>query len=140
MRSLGVQGEGKDKYDNVRIGINGRMDTLQAAILLEKLAIFPDEIVGRNRVAARYDELLPADFKRPVLAEGASSVWAQYTVRTSERDVWLKRLKAQGVPAMVYYPRPLHRQAADQGFPIAREHLAATAGLAPTRLSLSVPP
>ncbi len=140
MRSLRVHGQGKDKYDNVRIGINGRMDTLQAAILLEKLAIFPDEIVGRNRVAARYDELLPADFKRPVLAEGASSVWAQYTVRTSERDVWLKRLKAQGVPAMVYYPRPLHRQAAYEGFPIAGEHLAATARLAETVLSLPMHP
>src|SRR5258708_5057847 len=86
MRSLRVHGQGKDKYDNVRIGINCRMDTLQAAILLEKLAIFPDEIVGRNRVAARYDELLPAEFKRPVLAEGPSSVWAPYTVRASEPD------------------------------------------------------
>lgn len=140
MRSLRVHGQGGDKYDNVRIGINGRLDTLQAAVLLEKLAIFPDEIAARNRVAQRYDKLLPANFKRPVLAEGTSSVWAQYTVRTSERDGWLKRLKSQGVPAMVYYQRPLHRQAAYEHFPVAGDRLAATARLAETVLSLPMHP
>lgn len=140
IRSLRVHGQGTDKYDNVRVGINGRLDTLQAAILLEKLSIFPGEIVARNRVATRYDELLPAGFKRPARADGASSVWAQYTVRTNQRDDWLKRLKAEGVPAMVYYPRPLHRQAAYKGFPIAGEHLAATARLAGTVLSLPMHP
>lgn len=140
IRSLRVHGQGTDKYDNVRVGINGRMDTLQAAILLEKLVIFPDEIVARNQVATRYDELLPADFRRPVLADGANSVWAQYTVCTSERDDWLKRLKAQSVPAMIYYPRPLHRQPAYERFPVAGEQLAATARLAETVLSLPMHP
>ena len=140
IRSLRVHGQGMDKYDNVRIGINGRMDTLQAAVLLEKLAIFPDEIVARNRVAAHYAELLPANFKRPVLVDGASSVWAQYTVRTSGRDEWLRRLKANGVPAAVYYPRPLHRQSAYESFPIAGDHLAASMRLAETVLSLPMHP
>lgn len=140
IRSLRMHGQGTDKYDNVRVGINGRLDTLQAAILLEKLAIFPDEILARNRVAARYGELLPLEFERPVVAAGASSVWAQYTVRTSDRDYWVERLKAQGMPAMVYYPRPLHRQTAYKDFPIANDDLIASARLAETVLSLPMHP
>jgi dTDP-4-amino-4,6-dideoxygalactose transaminase len=140
MRSLRVHGQGRDKYDNVRIGINGRLDTLQAAVLLEKLAIFPDEIVARDRVAAAYDELLPEEFLRPVLAAGARSVWAQYTVRTRDRDDWLSRLKARGVSAMVYYPRPLHRQTAYEGFPTATNRLVVSERLAETVVSLPMHP
>lgn len=140
IRSLRVHGQGKDKYDNVRVGINGRLDTLQAAILLEKLAIFPDEILARNRVAARYGELLPRDFKRPALAAGANSVWAQYTVRTSDRDHWMKRLKTQGIPAMVYYPQPLHGQTAYKDLPVADDGLTTSARLAETVLSLPMHP
>jgi dTDP-4-amino-4,6-dideoxygalactose transaminase len=139
LRSLRVHGQGTDKYDNVRVGINGRLDTLQAAILLEKLAIFPDEIAARDHVAARYGEFLPAGLKRPVIIDGATSVWAQYTVRTSDRDGWAKCLKEQGVPAMVYYRRPLHRQAPYEGFPIAGD-LAATDRLAGSVLSLPMHP
>lgn len=140
IRSLRVHGQGKDKYDNVRVGINGRLDTLQAAILLEKLSIFCDEIAARDRVAACYGEFLPAGFKRPVVIEGATSVWAQYTVRTDDRDGRLKCLKERGVPAMVYYPRPLHRQTPYRGFPIAGERLDATDRLAGSVLSLPMHP
>jgi dTDP-4-amino-4,6-dideoxygalactose transaminase len=116
MRSLRVHGQGRDKYENVRVGINGRLDTLQAAILLQKLQIFPQEIADRNRVALAYHKLLPEAFGRPVVIDDAMSVWAQYTIRTADRDGWLRKLKRQGIPAAVYYPRPLHRQRAYEGY------------------------
>jgi dTDP-4-amino-4,6-dideoxygalactose transaminase len=140
IRSLRIHGQGRDKYDNVRVGINGRLDTLQAAILLEKLTIFPEEIEARNRVSARYDEILPATFKRPHIIDGASSVWAQYTVRTHARDDWLECLKREGVPVAVYYARPLHRQAAYRDCPTASARLVTSDQLAATVLSLPMHP
>jgi dTDP-4-amino-4,6-dideoxygalactose transaminase len=140
MRSLRVHGQGKDKYHNVRVGINGRLDTLQAAILIEKLEIFPDEVAARDRVAARYADVLPRTVVRPTIAKGASSVWAQYTIRTRDRDRCLDRLREHGVPAAVYYPQPLHRQPAYEGFPIAGDRLDATTALAASVLSLPMHP
>jgi dTDP-4-amino-4,6-dideoxygalactose transaminase len=140
IRSLRVHGKGKDKYDNVRVGINGRLDTIQAAILLEKLAIFADEIGARARVAARYDELLPSGVKRPVVIDKATSVWAQYTVRMDARDDWLTQLKRLGVPAAIYYARPLHRQPAYERYPRADAGLPATDRLASAVLSLPMHP
>jgi dTDP-4-amino-4,6-dideoxygalactose transaminase len=140
IRSLRVHGQGKDKYDNVRVGINGRLDTLQAAILLEKLVIFADEIEARDRVAARYDKLLPSGVKRPVVIDKATSVWAQYTVRIDARDDWLTRLKRLGVPAAIYYARPLHRQPAYQHHPRAGSGLSATDRLVSAVLSLPMHP
>jgi dTDP-4-amino-4,6-dideoxygalactose transaminase len=119
MRSLRVHGQGEDKYDNVRIGMNARLDTLQAAILLAKLEIFADEIEARQRAAARYDALLADLVTTPFLREEASSTWAQYTVRSPDRDALRKRLAAAGIPTAVYYPRPLHRQTAYRDFPVA---------------------
>jgi dTDP-4-amino-4,6-dideoxygalactose transaminase len=110
MRSLRVHGQGSNKYDNVRIGMNGRLDTLQAAILLEKLAIFPDEIEARERVAARYSQLLPDTVRTPVLAQGATSVWAQYTIQVDNREAVQAACKEAGVPTAVYYPIPLSQQ------------------------------
>ncbi len=99
------------KYLNTRMGFNSRLDTIQAAILLEKLAIFPDEIEKRNEVAARYsaalDNVVDAT---PFVKEGFRSVWAQYTIEVSERDKFQAHMKARGVPTMVYYPIPLHLQ------------------------------
>jgi dTDP-4-amino-4,6-dideoxygalactose transaminase len=141
MQSLRVHGQGRDKYDNVRIGINGRLDTIQAAILLQKLTIFPEEIAARNRIAAAYDEMLPAACGRPVVIKDATSVWAQYTIRTADRDGRLRHLKQQGIPAMVYYPRPLHRQLPYQSFPVAGGRgLPVTEGLADSVLSLPMHP
>src|SRR5207302_6464074 len=96
IRSLRVHGQGKDKYDNVRVGINGRLDTIQAAILLEKLAIFADEVEARGRTAARYDEVLPSGVKRRAVIEQATPVWAQCTERMEARDDWLTRLERPG--------------------------------------------
>lgn len=121
VRSLRVHGQGADRYDNVRIGMTGRLDTIQAAILIEKLKIFADEIAVRNRVARRYNEALADVATVPRVPEGYTSVWAQYTIRLKpgRRDKLADDLKAQGIPTAVYYPRPLHRLAAYTGFPLA---------------------
>jgi len=119
LRSLRVHGQGSDKYDNVRIGINGRIDTLQAAILLVKLGVFPGEIVARQQVAGRYAELLAEVVQTPTVPEGSVSAWAQYTVRVANRDNVAVALKDAGIPTAVYYPRPLHQQTAYRGFPTA---------------------
>lgn len=119
MRSLRVHGQGSNKYDNVRIGMNGRLDTLQAAILMEKLAIFPDEIEARQRVADRYSQRLSNAVEVPELIEGATSVWAQYTIQVDERDLLAESCKAAGIPTAVYYPIPLSRQSAYGHFPAA---------------------
>lgn len=121
LRSLRVHGQGSDKYDNVRIGINGRIDTLQAAILLVKIGIFPGEIDARQQVAARYGTLLSDAVVTPVVPEGAVSAWAQYTVRVPDRDRVAASLKAAGIPTAVYYPRPLHQQTAYRSYPAAAD-------------------
>jgi dTDP-4-amino-4,6-dideoxygalactose transaminase len=121
MRSLRVHGEGHDKYDCVRIGMNGRLDTLQAAVLIEKLKLFPDEIAARERSARRYSAALADVASVPVIARGSSSVWAQYTIRlpSGRRNMVAASLKRQGIPTAVYYPLPLHRQEPYRRFPIA---------------------
>jgi dTDP-4-amino-4,6-dideoxygalactose transaminase len=121
MRSLRVHGEGRDKYDCARIGLNGRLDTIQAAVLIEKLKIFPEEIVARERVARRYCAGLADLAAVPRLAHGSTSVWAQYTIRlpAGTRDDLAAALKPQGIPTAIYYPIPLHRQRPYQDFPVA---------------------
>ena len=98
------------KYLNMRVGMNARMDTLQAAILLQKLTIFTDEIAARNRVAARYADGLRDVVRAPRVIHGGVSVWAQYTIETNDRDGLAAHLRGEGVPTAVYYPVPLHRQ------------------------------
>jgi dTDP-4-amino-4,6-dideoxygalactose transaminase len=121
IRSLRVHGEGRGKYDCVRIGLNGRMDTIQAAVLLEKLKIFPEELLARERIARRYSVRLGDVATVPRLAPGSTSVWAQYTIRVASgrRDELAAALKACGIPTAVHYPIPLHRQEAYQRFPVA---------------------
>src|SRR5215203_3362525 len=108
MRSIRVHGEGVDKYENVRIGLNARLDTIQAAVLLEKLKIFPDEIQKRNVVAGRYNKLLQGLVEVPTAPEHSVSVWAQYTIRISggRRDSVAQKLRAEGIPTAIYYPKP----------------------------------
>ena len=118
MRSLRVHGQGEDKYDNVRIGLNARLDTLQAAVLLAKLEVFADEIKARQEAATRYDTLLGSMATTPPLIPGATSAWAQYTIRSQDRDALKQCLGAAGVPSVVYYTRPLHQQTAYRDFPI----------------------
>ncbi|MBI1197693.1 MAG: aminotransferase class I/II-fold pyridoxal phosphate-dependent enzyme [Phenylobacterium sp.] len=105
------------KYLNMRIGMNARMDTIQAAVLLQKLTIFADEIEARNRVAARYAAGLGDVVRVPRVIDGGVSVWAQYVIETDDRDGLAGHLRAEGIPTAVYYPVPLHRQAPYAGFP-----------------------
>jgi dTDP-4-amino-4,6-dideoxygalactose transaminase len=105
------------KYLNMRVGMNSRMDTLQAAVLLQKLSIFADEIEARNRVAARYAEGLSDVVVTPRVIEGGVSVWAQYTIEAGERDGLAAHLRAEGIPTAVYYPVPLHQQPPYRSYP-----------------------
>lgn len=138
LRSVRVHGHGSDKYDNVRLGLTGRLDTIQAAILIEKLKIFPDEIVARNRVAARYNERLADVAIVPRVAANCTSVWAQYTIRipAGTRDAFSAKLKAKGVPTAIYYPKPLHRQTAYRMYPSAEGGLPASDRLSDEVISL----
>lgn len=126
LRSYRVHGKGKDKYDNVRIGMNSRLDTIQAAILIEKLAAFPQELINRNVAADKYTTELSNRFKTPIVPDGYVSSWAQYTVIAENRDAEMAKYKAQGVPTMVYYGTCMHQQTAfrhlnysDSDFPVA---------------------
>jgi dTDP-4-amino-4,6-dideoxygalactose transaminase len=121
IRSLRVHGEGRGKYDCVRVGLNGRLDTIQAAVLMEKLKIFPEEILARERIARRYSTGLADVATVPRLAPGSTSVWAQYTIRlpSGRRDGLAAALKMEGIPTAIHYPVPLHRQQPYQRFPIA---------------------
>lgn len=117
MDSIRLHGKGREKYDNVRIGMNSRLDTLQAAILIEKLAVFPEEVVARDRVAARYTEGLKDVARTPKLIDGATSVWAQYTLIVEDRDAIQAKCKEAGVPTMVYYPMALSQQTGYKHYP-----------------------
>ncbi len=112
MRSIRVHGGGGAKYDIVRPGLNSRLDTLQAAVLLAKLTVFEDELAARRRIAARYDDRLRDIVTVPARPNGAQSAWALYTIQTDRRDKLAEALKARGVPTAVYYPRPMHLQPA----------------------------
>jgi dTDP-4-amino-4,6-dideoxygalactose transaminase len=143
LKSLRVHGQGSDKYDNVRIGMNARLDTIQAAVLRQKLTIFADEIAARNRIADRYGELLSDVVAVPRLSDGCASVWAQYTVRLPprcDRDRVAEQLKAAQIPTAVYYAKPLHRQTAYRHYPVAGNGLPISDRLAGEVLSLPMHP
>jgi dTDP-4-amino-4,6-dideoxygalactose transaminase len=138
LKSVRVHGGGSDKYDNVRLGLTARLDTIQAAVLIEKLKIFGDEIETRNRVAKRYSEALKDIATVPVVPAGYMSVWAQYTIRLApeKRDVLAKALQAEGIPTAIYYAKPLHQQTAYRDFPVAQAGLAVSERLADEVISL----
>jgi dTDP-4-amino-4,6-dideoxygalactose transaminase len=138
LKSVRIHGQGADKYDNVRLGLTGRLDTIQAAVLIEKLKIFRDEIVTRNRVAQRYSTALKDIATVPVVPEDYESVWAQYTIRlaTGQRDLLAKALQAEGIPTAIYYAKPLHRQTAYRHFPVAGNGLPVSEKLADEVISL----
>jgi UDP-2-acetamido-2-deoxy-ribo-hexuluronate aminotransferase len=122
LRSVRVHGQGSDKYDNIRIGLTARLDTMQAAILIEKLKIFEDEIAARNKVAERYARGLRDVAAVPQVVAGCTSVWAQYTIRLPkgvDRDGFAAALRTKGVPTAVYYPKSMHQQTAYRDFPVA---------------------
>jgi dTDP-4-amino-4,6-dideoxygalactose transaminase len=138
IESLRVHGQGKDKYENIRIGLTGRLDTVQAAVLLEKLKIFPEEIAARNRVAERYGASLGNLAVVPRVPDGFSSVWAQYTIRLAPgtRDGIAAELRQQGIPTTIYYPKPLHRQEAYRHYPVVDGGVPVSDRLAEEVLSL----
>jgi dTDP-4-amino-4,6-dideoxygalactose transaminase len=140
LRSIRVHGQGADKYDNVRIGMTGRLDTIQAAVLIEKLKIFQDEIEARNRVAERYAAGLKDVAIVPEVASGYGSVWAQYTIRVEKRDALAAVLQTRGVPTAIYYPKPLHRQEPYKRYPVAGNGLPVTEKLAAEVISLPMHP
>ncbi len=140
LRSIRVHGQGADKYDNVRIGMTGRLDTIQAAVLIEKLKIFQDEIEARNRVAVRYAEGFKDVAIVPEVASGYGSVWAQYTIRVEKRDALAAVLQTRGVPTAIYYPKPLHRQEPYKRYPVAGNGLPVTDKLAAEVISLPMHP
>jgi dTDP-4-amino-4,6-dideoxygalactose transaminase len=142
IESLRVHGQGVDKYDNTRIGITGRLDSIQAAVLIEKLAIFPDEIDARQRIAQRYTNALKDVVTVPRVPDGYTSVWAQYTIRLTPatRADFAAALKADGIPTAVYYPRPLHRQTAYRHFPVVDGGVPVSERLADDVISLPMHP
>src|SRR5205085_11614290 len=112
LRSIRIHGQGRDKYENVRIGVNSRLDTIQAAILIEKLKILPDELEAREQIARRYSEKLGRSnrIRVPQIVEGARSTWAQYTIQIPDRDRVKAELAAEGIPAQICYTTPLSAQ------------------------------
>lgn len=144
LQSLRVHGKGTMKYDNVRIGLNSRLDTLQAAVLSVKLKAFREyEVEDINKVAKRYTELLDGIVKTPVVPEGFYSSWAQYTIQLDsrqERDGLQARLKEEGIPSMIYYPKPMHRQQAFADLSFRNEDYKNTNQLCETVLSLPMHP
>jgi dTDP-4-amino-4,6-dideoxygalactose transaminase len=142
IRSLHVHGQGTDKYDNVRIGVNSRLDTVQAAVLLQKLAVFADEIDKRQIVAARYDEGLSDVAVTPQVMDGCVSTWAQYTIRIplGTRDAFIAHCKSRGVPTAIYYPKPLHQQTAYKRFVVAGNGLPVSERVAHEVVALPMHP
>ena len=134
--SIRVHGQGVDKYENTRLGLTARMDTLQAAILIEKMKLFPAEIEARNRVALWYNHMLGKRIQTPIVRMGATSVWAQYTILVDDRDKVIDRLKADGVPTAIYYPRPLHQQPPYAKYPVSPKGLAVTEAICKRVMSL----
>lgn len=143
LQSLRIHGQSnEDKYQNIRIGINGRMDTLQAAILIEKLTIFPEELSLRQRVADRYSHGLGDVATTPYVVPHCQSAWAQYTLKVDpeKRKNIMEELKKEGIPSVIYYPLPLHHQEAYKHYPCATLTLPVSEGLAHSVLSLPMHP
>ena len=119
--SLRMHGQGQDRYEHVRIGMTSRLDTIQAAVLREKLRVFPEEIERRDEIALRYSSVFRdiSGVKIPEVVQNARSVWAQYTLRVKNRQILQNYLKEQGIPTAIYYPIPLNRQLPYREYPSA---------------------
>jgi dTDP-4-amino-4,6-dideoxygalactose transaminase len=139
LRSLRAHGRGKHKYTHERVGTNSRLDTLQAAILIEKLAIFPEELLARQDIANRYSAKLQGA-QTPNLTHGAASAWAQYTIVVDNRDEVARSVEAAGIPTAVHYPLPLPKQPAFAGSTIAPGGIPVSEWLAAHVLSLPMHP
>jgi UDP-2-acetamido-2-deoxy-ribo-hexuluronate aminotransferase len=140
MRSIRVHGQGKAKYETVRIGMNSRLDTLQAAILLAKIDVFGEEVERRNALADAYNQRLSNLVITPQKPEGVISAWAQYTVRVPNRDEIQSKLNEMGIPTAVYYPLPMHLQPAYAQYGGGHGSLPLSEGLSKEVLSLPMNP
>jgi len=141
MRSLAFHGaSGDDKYNCARIGMNSRLDTIQAAILIEKLAIFADEIRARNEIADRYAHMLEGLVQTPHVIAGGVSTWAQYVIEADNRDGLAAHLREAGVPTAMYYPKPLHKQTAYETYPIGADGLQVSETICHRVLALPMHP
>jgi len=140
LRSLAFHGKGETQYDNVRVGLNSRLDTIQAAILLEKLAILEDEMEARQRVARRYADGLADVVNTAFIPEGCRSAFAQYAIETPDRDGLKRHLAEKGIPSVIYYVKPLHLQAAYERFPRTPRGLPVSEGLSGRILCLPMHP
>jgi dTDP-4-amino-4,6-dideoxygalactose transaminase len=141
--SIRVHGQGADRYDNVRLGMNGRLDTIQAAILLAKLGLFESEIKARNRHAAAYAERLRDVIKVPRVPDGYRSVWAQYTLTAADeaqRDAIVRHLREHDIPVMIYYPKPVHLATAYRSLGYERGSLPVSERLCERVLSIPLHP
>lgn len=135
-----VHGQGRDRNENVRIGLTARFDSIQAAVLLEKLAIFEDECAARDRIAARYDAGLKGAVTTPFVRPDCTSVWAQYTISSPRCDRIVAALTAKQISSAVFYAKPIHLQAPYRGFPMAAGGLPVTERLAHEVVSLPMHP
>ncbi|ESX56366.1 aminotransferase DegT [Mesorhizobium sp. LSHC422A00] len=140
LRSFAFHGKGETQYDNVRVGINSRLDTIQAAILIEKLAILEDEMVARQVVAKRYAEGLGDIVKTSRNLGGGRSAWAQYAIETPKRDGLRAHLGEKGIPSVIYYVKPLHEQVAYRDYPRTPTGLAVSEELPKRILCLPMHP
>jgi len=140
MCSIRIHGRASSKYDNARIGMNARLDTIQAAVLIEKMTIFDDELGRRQSIAARYAELLGDSVVAPTVPVGSVSAWAQYTLACERRDALQAALKDEGIPTQIYYPKPLHQQKPYAHCPVDPAGLAVTEGLSGKLISLPMHP
>jgi UDP-2-acetamido-2-deoxy-ribo-hexuluronate aminotransferase len=140
LKSLRVHGQGVDKYENVRIGINGRMDTIQAAVILAKMEIFSAELEKRQAVANRYSQELSATYTIPTIPEEHISAWAQYSITTEKRDETTAYLKSKGIPTAIYYPKPLHLQNAFASLGYRKGHFPVAEDIARKVFSLPMHP
>ncbi len=133
LRSFAFHGKGETQYDNIHVGLNSRLDTLQAAILIEKLAILEDEMIARQKVAQRYRDGLHNVVKVAHVPQGHRSAWAQYAIETPHRDALKAHLQEKGIPSVIYYVKPLHQQVAYKDYPVAPGGLPVSEAL-PTRI------
>jgi dTDP-4-amino-4,6-dideoxygalactose transaminase len=135
-----VHGQGRDRNDIVRIGLTARFDSIQAAVLLEKLAIFDDECRARQVIADRFNAALGDVVQVPVVQPGCTSVWAQYTIRSPRRDRIAAALNAKRIPTAMFYSKPIHHQTPYRGFPVSAGGLPVTEQLSHEVLSLPLHP
>jgi dTDP-4-amino-4,6-dideoxygalactose transaminase len=140
IKSLRVHGKGTDKYDNVRIGMNSRLDTIQAAILLEKLVEFPQEIINRNVLAKKYFSGLAGNLIKPIVPTGYISSWAQYTLRSNYRDQVMQQLQESSIPSVVYYKTCMHQQTVFKSLSDNQSNLPVAEALSNTVFSLPMHP